>query len=201
VIAHLSGTLLEKHVQRLVVDVGGVGYDVQVPLSTFYAVGDAGARVTLRIHTHVREDALQLFGFNSALELRLFERLIAISGIGPRVALSVLSGIEPSDLVRAVRQSDLGRLTSIPGVGRKTAERIVIELRDRLPKMDDAAAPGTDAGGEDDVRSDVLSALSNLGYQRAAAEKAIDKVLTRAGAEAPDGLEPVLREVLKELSK
>jgi Holliday junction DNA helicase RuvA len=201
VIAHLSGTLLEKHVQRLVVDVGGVGYDVQVPLSTFYAVGDAGARVTLRIHTHVREDALQLFGFNSALELRLFERLIAISGIGPRVALSVLSGIEPTDLVRAVRQSDLGRLTSIPGVGRKTAERIVIELRDRLPKMDDAAAPGAEAGGDDDVRSDVLSALSNLGYQRAAAEKAIDKVLTRTGAEAPDGLEPVLREVLKELAK
>ena len=200
-IAHLSGTLLEKHVQRLVVDVGGVGYDVQVPLSTFYAVGDAGARVTLRIHTHVREDALQLFGFNSALELRLFERLIAISGIGPRVALAVLSGIEPADLVRAVRQSDLGRLTSIPGVGRKTAERIVIELRDRLPKMDDAEAPGAEAGGADDVRSDVLSALSNLGYQRAAAEKAIDRVLTRAGAEAPDGLEPVLREVLKELSK
>jgi Holliday junction DNA helicase RuvA len=194
VIAHLSGTLLEKHVQRLVVDVGGVGYDVQVPLSTFYAVGEPGARVTLRIHTHVREDAIQLFGFNSALELMLFERLLAVNGIGPKVALAVLSGIEPDALIRAVRQSDLGRLTSIPGVGRKTAERLVIELRDRLAKME--TVEPTDTGGHD-VRGDVLSALGNLGYQHAAAEKAVDKVLRRT----PMGdFEPLLREVLKELA-
>jgi len=194
VIAHLSGTLLEKHVPRLIVDVGGVGYDVQVPLSTFYAVGEPGTRVALRIHTHVREDAIQLFGFGSALELTLFERLLAVNGIGPRVALSVLSGIEPDALIRAVRQSDLGRLTGIPGIGKKTAERLVIELRDRLPKVD-AAGPADTAGG--DVRDDVLSALGNLGYQQAAAERAVDKVLRRA--ETRD-FEPLLREVLKELA-
>jgi len=194
VIAHLSGTLLEKHVQRLIVDVGGVGYDVQVPLSTFYAVGEPGARVTLRIHTHVREDALQLFGFGSALELQIFERLLAVNGIGPKLALAVLSGIEPDALIRAVRQSDVGRLTTIPGVGKKTAERLIIELRDRLPKMD--LAEPSEAPG-DSVRGDVLSALLNLGYQRSGAEKAIDKVLRR-----DDGrdFEPLLREVLKELA-
>ena len=193
-IAHLSGTLLEKHVQRLIVDVGGVGYDVQVPLSTFYAVGEPGARVTLRIHTHVREDALQLFGFGSALELQIFERLLAVNGIGPKLALAVLSGIEPDALIRAVRQSDVGRLTTIPGVGKKTAERLIIELRDRLPKMD--LAEPSEAPG-DSVRGDVLSALLNLGYQRSGAEKAIDKVLRR-----DDGrdFEPLLREVLKELA-
>ena len=109
-IAHLSGTLLEKHVQRIVVDVGGVGYDVAVPLSTFYAVGEPGARIALRIHTHVREDALQLFGFGTALELTLFERLISVSGIGPKVGLSVMSGIEPEQLVRAIRSGDVARL-------------------------------------------------------------------------------------------
>jgi Holliday junction DNA helicase RuvA len=189
----LTGTLLEKHVQRLVVDVAGVGYEVQVPLSTFYAVGDPGAAVALRIHTHVREDALQLFGFSTALEQLLFERLISVNGIGPKVALAVLSGIEPAVLVRAVRQSDLGRLTSIPGVGKKTAERIVVELRDRLPKTD-AVEP--DAAGEGE-RSDVLSALANLGYPRAAAEKAVEKVLQRAGTRT---FEVLLREVLKELA-
>ena len=113
-IAHLTGTLLEKHVQRLIVDVGGVGYDVLVPLSTFYAVGEPGAAVALRIHTHVREDALQLFGFATALELTLFERLIGVNGIGPKLALAVLSGIESGDLVRAIRQGDMARLMSDP---------------------------------------------------------------------------------------
>jgi holliday junction DNA helicase RuvA len=196
VIAHLSGTLLEKHVQRLVVDVGGVGYEIHVPLSTFYAVGDAGGRVALRIHTHVREDALQLFGFSSAIEQTLFQRLIAVSGIGPKVALAVLSGIEPPDLIRAVRHSDHGRLTAIPGVGRKTAERIVIELRDRLPKLDGTEAADTVPG--DDLRADVLSALGNLGYQRATAEKAVDKVSRGVAATS---FETLLRDVLKELAR
>jgi holliday junction DNA helicase RuvA len=198
VIAHLAGTLLEKHVQRIVVDVGGVGYDVQVPLSTFYGLGEPGSRVALRVHTHVREDAIQLFGFATPLELALFDRLIAINGIGPKVALSVLSGIEPADLVRAIRGGDLARLTSIPGVGKKTAERMVIELRDRLPSaaIGDAAAPS--ATSEDDVRADLLSALANLGYQRAAAEKAVDRVLTR---ETDKTFETVLRHVLKELAR
>jgi Holliday junction DNA helicase RuvA len=196
VIAHLSGTLLDKQLQRLVVDVGGVGYDVQVPLSTFYAVGDVGARVALRIHTHVREDALQLFGFSTPLEQALFERLIAISGIGPRVALAVLSGIEPDALVRAIRDADLGRLTSIPGVGKKTAERLVVEMRDRLPKTAETMPPGAAAG--DDVRADVLSALANLGYQRAAAERGLDRVLTTSDAR---DFEDVLRAILKDLAR
>lgn len=195
-IAHLAGTLLEKHVQRLVVDVGGVGYDVQVPLSTFYAVGEPGARVTLRVHTHVREDALQLFGFVTALELTLFQRLIAVSGIGPKVALAVLSGIEPADLIRAVRGSDIARLTRIPGVGKKTSERIVVELKDRLPKMDEP--PASDAALETgDVRDNLLSALVNLGYQRASVEKTVDSVLRKVETRE---FEPLLREVLKSLS-
>jgi Holliday junction DNA helicase RuvA len=197
VIAHLSGTLLDKQLQRLVVDVGGVGYDVQVPLSTFYAVGDVGARVALRIHTHVREDALQLFGFATPLEQSLFERLIAISGIGPRVALAVLSGIEPESLVRAIRDADLGRLTSIPGVGKKTAERLVVEMRDRLPKMAETMPPGA-SNAADDVRSDVLSALANLGYQRAAAERGLERVLTSSDSR---DFEDVLRAILKDLAR
>jgi Holliday junction DNA helicase RuvA len=196
VIARLAGTLLEKHVQQLIVDVGGVGYQVLVPVSTFYAVGDAGSPVALRIHTHVREDAFQLFGFATALELALFERLIGVSGIGPKLALAVLSGIEPQDLVSAVRHDDLARLTRIPGVGKKTAERIIIELRDRLPEQ---AAPAADepapSGG---LRDDVLSALLNLGYQRHAVEKTLDAVLRRT--EAPT-FEPLLREILRELSR
>ena len=194
-IAHLSGTLREKQVQRLVVDIGGVGYDVQVPLSTFYTVGEPGSAVSLRVHTHVREDAIQLFGFSTTLELTLFQRLIAVNGIGPKVALSVLSGIEPNDLVRAIRQSDVARLTSIPGVGKKTAERIVIELRDRLPKIEAVDAQGAP---EADLRGDVLSALANLGYHRAAAEKALEKVARPGDAKTFDVL---LREVLKALSR
>lgn len=199
-IAHLSGTLLEKHVPRLVVDVGGVGYELLVPLSTFYAVGEPGGRVALRVHTHVREDAIQLFGFSTPLELLLFERLIAVSGIGPKVALAVLSGIEPADLVKAIRQGDLGRLTSIPGVGRRTAERVIVELRDRLPKLEpgetvEAAGEGGEGG---DVRADLLSALANLGYPRAAADKAVDAVLRRAEDHA---FEPLLRQALKQVMK
>jgi holliday junction DNA helicase RuvA len=196
VIAHLAGTLLEKQVQRLVIDVGGVGYDVQVPLSTFYAVGEPGARVTLRVHTHVREDALQLFGFVTALELGLFQRLISVSGIGPKLALAVLSGIEPADLIRAVKGSDIARLTRIPGVGKKTSERIVVELKDRLPKVDEAAA--SEAADEaSDVRDNLLSALVNLGYQRSSVERTVDSVLRRLESRE---FEPLLREVLKSLS-
>jgi len=197
VIARLAGTLLEKQPQRLVIDVSGVGYDVLVPVSTFYAVGDPGSAVTLRIHTHVREEALQLFGFATPLEQLLFERLIAVSGIGPKVALAVLSGIEAPDLANAIRQSDLARLTRIPGVGKKTAERIVIELRDRLPES--AALPSGDtpaAGGA--LRDDVLSALVNLGYQRQTVEKTVDALLRKTAA--PE-FEPLLRDVLREMSR
>lgn len=195
-IARLAGTLLEKHVQRLVIDVNGVGYEVLVPVSTFYAVGDPGSSVVLRIHTHVREDLLQLFGFASALELTLFERLIAVNGIGPKLALAVLSGIEPADLVAAVRQNDVARLTRVPGVGRKTAERMIVELRDRLPETVVAPDAVEAPGGE--LRDDLLSALANLGYQRQAVEKAVDAVLRRTEAPA---FEPVFREILRELSR
>jgi Holliday junction DNA helicase RuvA len=197
VIAHLSGTLLLKNVQRIVVDVGGVGYDVAVPLSTFYTVGEPGARVALRIHTHVREDQLQLFGFATELELTLFERLISVSGIGPKVALSVLSGIEPEQLVRAIRSGDVARLVKIPGVGKKTAERLVVELRDRLPEVA-PAEPDAPAGGGDELRADLLSALGNLGYQRASVEKTVDKVLDTAD---PRVFETVLRQVLRDLAR
>lgn len=193
-IAHLSGTLLEKHLQRLIVDVNGVGYDVLVPLSTMYVIGEPGSRVVLRIHTHVREDALQLFGFATALEQQLFERLISVSGIGPKVGLSVLSGIEPAELTRAIRSADIARLTRIPGVGRKTAERLVVELKDRLPQPDTAEPVTAEAAEGEDVRADLLSALGNLGYQRSAVEKTVDKVLHSAEDRS---FEPLLRATLK----
>lgn len=193
-IAHLSGTLLEKQLQRLIVDVGGVGYDVLVPLSTMYAIGDPGSGVTLRIHTHVREDALQLFGFATRLEQQLFEKLISVSGIGPKLGLSVLSGIEPEELIRAIRSADVARLTRIPGVGKKTAERLVVELKDRLPQADVVAPDAPVAAPGDDVREDLLSALVNLGYQRASVEKTVDKVLR---ASEDRSFEPLLRATLK----
>ena len=146
--ARLKGTLAEKAPNRLTVDVGGVGYDVVVPLSTFYVIGDPGAVVSLRIHTHVREDVIALYGFASALEQDLFERLISISGIGPKLALAVLSGIDPGDLVRAIRTQDVARLTRIPGVGKKTAERIGLELKDRLP-LATSVAGQTDVAAAD----------------------------------------------------
>jgi holliday junction DNA helicase RuvA len=198
-IATLRGTLAAKTPGRVIVEVGGVGYDVQVPLSTFYVLGEAGGGVSLRVHTHVREDVIALYGFASPLELDLFERLIAISGVGPKLALAVLSGIEPAELVKAVRLQDVARLTAIPGIGKKTAERIGLELKDRLPpslqvidKAQVQAAPG------DQLREDLLSALLNLGYQRGVAERAIEKVLKKDEAA---GFEMVLREVLRSLMK
>jgi Holliday junction DNA helicase RuvA len=198
VIAHLRGTILEKQPNRVVVDVGGVGYDVAVPLSTFYGLADVGGPVSLRVHTHVREDALALFGFATALELDLFERLISISGIGPKVGLAVLSGIEPSELIGAIERGDLARLTAIPGVGKKTSERIVLELKDRLPKTVVAAVSSV-AGDVPVLRDDVLSALMNLGYHRPLAEKAVDAALKAAGRDA--GFERTLKQALRELAK
>jgi len=199
-IALLRGTLVDKNPSRLILEAGGVGYDVQVPLSTFYVLGEPGTPVTLRIHTHVREDALALFGFATPLELHLFERLIAINGIGPKLALSVLSGIEPADFIRAIRSQDVARLTAIPGIGKKTAERIGLELKDRLPAMlpGDTAESSAPARPEDQMRDDLLSALVNLGYQRATAEKAIAPVVQRSNGA---GFEASLREVLKGLMR
>jgi holliday junction DNA helicase RuvA len=199
VIAQLRGALVEKHPSRLIVEAGGVGYDVQVPLSTFYVLGEPGTPVTLRIHTHVREDVIALYGFATPLEQSLFERLISISGIGPKLALAVLSGIEPAELVKAIRLQDVARLTAIPGIGKKTAERIGLELKDRLPASLQAAGAGPGSAAPiDQLRDDLLSALLNLGYQRAVAEKAIDRTLKASG---PDGFEQALRDVLRGLMK
>lgn len=198
-IARLKGTLAEKTPNRLTVDVGGVGYDVLVPLSTFYGIGEPGALVSLRIHTHVREDVIALYGFASALEQDLFERLISISGIGPKLALAVLSGIDPGELVRAIRTQDVARLTRIPGVGKKTAERIGLELKDRLP-LAPPSAPGQidDRAPGEDLRSDLLSALTNLGYNRQVAEKVIDGALKKTpDANFEDALRDILRGMIR----
>jgi holliday junction DNA helicase RuvA len=199
VIAHLRGRIFEKQPNRVVVDVDGVGYQVFVPLSTFYVVGEPGGEIALRIYTHVREDALALYGFATLLEQDLFERLIGISGIGPKLALSVLSGIEPLDLVQAIDRGDVGRLTGIPGVGKKTSERIVLELKDRLPRIARTAAGAAISDAEPALlRDDLLSALANLGYHRPLAEKAVASALKTA----PNaGFERTLKQALRELAK
>ncbi|MGE5361428.1 MAG: Holliday junction branch migration protein RuvA [Bacteroidales bacterium] len=198
-IAQLHGQLIEKHPNRLVVDVHGVGYEVFVPLSTFYHLPETGLDVSLRIHTHVREDAILLFGFRTQLELQVFERLIAISGIGPKVAIAVLSGIDAQELAQAVQRGDVVRLTAIPGIGKKTAERIGLELKDRLPLAVAVDAERADqAGAADDLRADLLSALLNLGYHRTLAEKAVDKAVKVAGEAT---FEARLRRALGELAK
>jgi len=194
VIARLFGRVADKQPNRLIVDVGGVGYDVQVPLSTYYVSPDIGGEMALRVHTHVREDQLSLYGFATELELTMFEKLIAVSGIGPKLGLSVLSGIEPRDLVGAIQRNDLARLTSIPGVGKKTAERMCVELRDRLPKAVDSAP----ASPADSLRDDLVSALGNLGYHRQAIDKVLDKQLK---GDSDARFEDVLRAALKELSR
>jgi len=199
VIAHLRGRIAEKHPNRVIVDVSGVGYDVFVPLSTFYGLGEPGSDIALRIHTHVRDDALQLFGFATLLEQELFERLISVSGIGPKVALGVLSGIEPQELIRAIERGDLARLTAIPGVGKKTSERIVLELKDRLPRVVvETVAAGLESPIESALQDDVISALVNLGYHRPLAEKAF----ASAARAVPDsGFERTLKQALRELAK
>jgi len=202
VIAHLRGSIHEKHPNRIVVDVNGVGYDVFVPLSTFYGLGETGAPVALRIHTHVREDAFLLYGFATRLEQELFERLIGVSGIGPKVALAVLSGIEPQELIRAIERGDLARLTAIPGVGKKTSERIVLELKDRLPRAPVAAAAAGAASPDAPVmRDDVVSALVNLGYHRPLAEKAAEAAIKTSGSTPDASFERVLKQALREVAK
>jgi holliday junction DNA helicase RuvA len=198
-IAHLRGRLLEKHPNRVIVDVQGVGYDVHVPLSTFYGMGEVDGEIALRIHTHVREDALLLYGFGTALELQIFERLIGVSGIGPKLALAVLSGIEPNELVAAIRQANVGRLTAIPGVGKKTAERIGLELKDKMASVLPAEGPTSRAAAAGEtLRTDLLSALMNLGYHRPLAERAVDAAL-KAVPDRP--FEQALKYALRELAK
>ena len=197
-IAFLRGRVLDKQPNRITVDVQGVGYEVHVPLSTYYDLGGEGSDVALRIHTHVREESLQLYGFLTVLEQQLFERLIGISGIGPKLAIAVLSGIDTAELVGAVQRSDVVRLTSVPGVGRKTAERIVLELKDRLAQLVVPAGSAAPTSPADRLRDDLLSALQNLGYHRPLAEKAVDAAL-RPGSDAT--FEQALRGALRELMR
>ena len=198
-IAFLRGRILDKQPNRIIVDVQGVGYEVHVPLSTYYDVGDEGTETALRVHTHVREESLQLYGFLTTLEQQLFERLIAISGIGPKLAISVLSGIEPGELVSAVQRADVARLTGIPGIGRKTAERIVLELKDRLAQLAVPAGVGKSAAPTGNrLRDNVLSALQNLGYHRPLVEKAVDSALASTSATS---FEQALKAALRQLMR
>ena len=205
-IAHLSGTLLSKQATSVIVDVSGVGYEVTIPISTFYDLEDVGATVQLRIYTHVREDALQLYGFKTARERELFLKIISVSGIGPKLGITLLSGMNADEMIASIRTNNLARLTLIPGVGRKTAERLIMELREKVAELSSAqleeelgAKPeGQAESTEDTVRADALSALLNLGYQRSGAEKAIDAALSEGGDIT---VESVLRRSLKKLAR
>ena len=171
-IAHLRGRIVAKHPNQVIVEAGGVGYDVNITIPTFSALPAAGSEVSLYIHTHVREDALALYGFLRAEEKRLFERLIGVSGIGPKLAVTILSGMAAAEMVGAIKGNEVAKLTKIPGIGKKTAERMVLELRDKLKDFGmEPAAPPTSP-----VEEDVLSALTNLGYQRPMAERAVATV-------------------------
>jgi Holliday junction DNA helicase RuvA len=206
VIAYLEGTLREKQPTRVVLDVHGVGYEVLIPLSTFYDLPEEGKTIALRIHTHVREDALQLFGFRTARERSVFELLLRTSGVGPKLAQALLSGLAPDDLLGAIRDGKAAVLRSVPGVGQKTAERIVIDLRDRVGTLiaeasaergepQAASAAPAEPGSDDEA----LSALVNLGYPRAHAERVIEAARGELGPDAP--LERVIRAALRRLSR
>jgi holliday junction DNA helicase RuvA len=195
-IAHLRGTLLAKHPNQAIVETGGVGYDVTISVPTFSELPGIGGEVALHIHTHVREDTIALYGFLRSSEKTLFEKLITVSGIGPKLAITILSGMAADEMVNAIRGNDIARLTRIPGIGKKTAERMVLELRDKLAveKIGEIATAPTMSP----VEADVLSALINLGYQRAAAEKALAAVSKDGKTRPFDGL---FREALAVLSQ
>jgi len=194
-IAHLRGKLLAKHPNQAIVETAGVGYDVTISVPTFSDLPAVGGDVALHIHTHVREDVIALYGFLRPSEKLLFEKLITVSGIGPKLAITILSGMAADEMVGAIRGNDIPRLTRIPGIGKKTAERMVLELRDKLPQPGPAAAPVVAVTATEE---DVLSALLNLGYQRAAAEKALAAITKNGRGGTFDSL---FRESLAALSK
>ncbi|MGD0988883.1 MAG: Holliday junction branch migration protein RuvA [Candidatus Sulfotelmatobacter sp.] len=193
-IAHLRGKLLSKHPNQAVVETAGVGYEVNISVPTFSELPANGAEVALHIHTHVREDVIALYGFLRFAEKQLFEKLITVSGIGPKLAITILSGMAADEMTRAIRGNDLARLTRIPGIGKKTAERMVLELRDKLP--DAAGTSQAAVAPMNAVEEDVLSALVNLGYQRPAAEKALAGVAKSGGS-----FDAMFRQALGLLSK
>jgi holliday junction DNA helicase RuvA len=197
-IAHLRGILLEKHPNQAIVETGGVGYDVTIPVSTFTHLPDAGAEVRLRIHTHVREDALALFGFLTQDEKAIFEKLIGVSGIGPTLAVKILSGLAAPDLINAIRRGEVAQLVRVPGIGKKTAERMVLELRDKLPAVTGEEPAPAAADALSPVDQDVLSALLNLGCARPQAEAAVRKAKAAAAtAGANAEFEPLFRRALE----
>lgn len=193
-IAHLRGKLISKHPNQAIVEAAGVGYDVTITVPTFSDLPALGADVALHVHTHVREDAIALFGFLRSDEKQLFEKLITVSGIGPKLAITILSGMATADMVGAIRGNDFARLTRIPGIGKKTAERMCVELRDKL----DAFGAPQAAAPVSAIEEDVISALTNLGYQRAVAEKSVERALASAGRENFDA---IFRAALGALSK
>jgi Holliday junction DNA helicase RuvA len=193
-IAHLRGRLISKHPNQAIVEAAGVGYDVTISVPTFSDLPGIGSEVALHIHTHVREDAIALFGFLRVEEKHLFEKLITVSGIGPKLAITILSGMPTADMVGAIRANDYPRLTRIPGVGKKTAERMCVELRDKLDGFGEAQPVKTTSA----VEEDVISALTNLGYQRALAERAVERAVASAGRENFDA---IFRGALGGLSK
>ena len=195
-IAHISGTLAQKVPGEIIVDVNGIGYQVFIPLNVFYRLPEIGARIALQIHTHVREDALQLFGFQDAAEKQIFLLLTAVSGIGPRLALNILSGIASEDLARALKESDQVRLVAIPGVGKKLAERMIVELKDKLMTFSSDSAASKSSYGDSQLMQDAVSALVNLGYRKTEAEDNVRTVLKRGQS----SLEEVLKEALRRMS-
>jgi len=205
-IAHLSGTLLAKQATSVILDVGGVGYEVTIPLSTFYDLEEIGSTAKLRIYTYVREDSLQLFGFRTLRERELFLKLISVGGIGPKLGITILSGMSADEIILSIRTNNIGRLTSIPGIGKKTAERIVIELRDKIAALS-GPQPDEDPGSRasraavssaDAINDDALSALLNFGYQKSAAEKALNSAMQEGGEIT---VETLLRRSLRLLAK
>lgn len=195
-IAHLSGTLAQKVPGEIVVDVAGVGYQVFIPLNVFYRLPEIGSAVSLQIYTHVREDALQLFGFEDAGEKQIFLLLLGVSGIGPRLAINILSGIPAEELSRALKEGDQVRLVAIPGVGRKLAERMIVELKDKLAGLAPPGATSARADAGSQLLLDAVSALVNLGYKRPEAEKLVREVL----GTGKHSLENVLKETLRRMS-
>lgn len=199
-IARLSGILIEKSITQCVVDVNGTGYRVVVPLTTFYELPDIGQPVIIHIHTHVREDAIHLYGFHAQEEREVFQLMISVSGIGPKLAINILSGIAAGELLRAITEEDLKRLTGIPGVGRKTAERMVLELKEKAVKLGrEVSTVGTTAVKTgDQVKDDALSALVNLGYKGSAVKDVVDRIM-RETPETPS-LDHLLKQALRVLA-
>jgi Holliday junction DNA helicase RuvA len=206
-IAHLSGTLLSKQPTVAIIDVGGVGYEVAIPVSTFYELGETGSAVQVRVYTHVSQDAIRLYGFKTTRERELFLQLISVNGVGPGLAIKLLSGMPADEMIASIRTNNLVRLVAIPGVGRKTAERLVVDLRDKIaalssPALEEEFAAKAAAEGApsspDAMRDDAMSALANLGYQRAAAEKAVKNAIDEGGELS---VEAILRRSLRSLAK